>query len=192
MSHGGARCGAGRPAVHVTAESCRRLDVRDLAREGVLVAGERVVWTWRDSKDCTIVAEAHGFAVSHSLAGAARAEQVPILRTQCHFGGTRPWFGCPGCGRRCAVLFLRPMGFACNSCGGLSYMSQREGELARGARARNKAASRLCTGSRRPKGMQHATYNAIVERMDAAERQCITAMHANTARLLPRQALTGT
>jgi len=39
--------------------------------------------------------------------GEAVHQRVPIERTRCHYGGMRPWFHCPRCQRRVAVLFLR-------------------------------------------------------------------------------------
>ena len=184
MSHGGARYGAGRPAMHATVESCRRLDVRAFARDGLLTTGNRFALTWwHDLKECQVEVDGAGLVLRHSLARVPTAQRVPILRTECHYGGSRPWFGCPGCGRRCAVLFLRPWGFVCKRCGGLAYKSTREDEIARAARVRNKAAARLGAGGRRPKGMRQATYIAIVEQMGAAERRCITAMSASMARM---------
>ncbi|MDP2005524.1 MAG: hypothetical protein Q8K45_07580 [Rubrivivax sp.] len=163
--------------MYATVESCRRIDVRTFAREGLLTAGNTFAWTWwQDLKECRVEVEGNALVLRHSLALAPTAQRVPILRTDCPFGGTRPWFECPGCSRRCALLFLRPWGFVCKRCGGLAYTSEREDEIARGARARNKAAARLGAGGQRPKSMRHAKYGAIVERVQAAERRCITAM----------------
>lgn len=190
MSHGGARYGAGRPAMHVTAESCRRLDVRELARAGALEPGASVMWTWwRDLQGCNVATDGDALVLRHSLALVPTVQRVPILRTECHYGGTRRWFGCPGCTRRCAVIFLRPWGFVCKRCGGLAYTSTREDEIARGARARNKAAALLAPGGQRPKSMRHPKYGAIVERVKAAERRCIKAMTASMAGLLPDMSL---
>jgi len=50
---------------------------------------------------------------------------VPIVRTKCGFGGTRPWFRCDRCRRRAAILYLATgSGFACRRCLGLAYRSQ--------------------------------------------------------------------
>ena len=176
--------------MHATVESCRRIDVRAFAREGLLTAGNSFAWTWwHDLKECRVEVEGAGLLLRHMLALAPTAQRVPILRTECPFGGTRPWFGCPGCSRRCAVLFLRPWGFVCKRCGGLAYTSTREDEIARNARARNKAAALLAPGGQRPKSMRQAKYGAIVERMYAAERRCIDAMIASMARMSAGPAL---
>ncbi|MEO9080035.1 MAG: hypothetical protein ABI268_12095, partial [Rhodanobacter sp.] len=46
MSTGGSRYGAGRPARNVRIESLHRLDVRDLQRRGMLLAGQSYEWAW--------------------------------------------------------------------------------------------------------------------------------------------------
>ena len=56
---------------------------------------------------------------------------VMLTRTPCHYGGTRPWFCCPGCQRRCAKLYLRDDCFRCRDCHGLAYRSQLEASAER-------------------------------------------------------------
>ena len=34
-----------------------------------------------------------------------RGVTIEIVRTGCHLGGSRPWFLCPYCGRRCLILY---------------------------------------------------------------------------------------
>jgi hypothetical protein len=46
--------------------------------------------------------------------------RVSIDRTPQHLGGTRSWFLCPGCARRCAILY--PV--RCRKCLGLHYKSE--------------------------------------------------------------------
>jgi hypothetical protein len=60
----------------------------------------------------------------HTGSGTAR-QIIPLTETPVHFGGTRPWFLCPRCGRRCGVLYGRSE-FACRSCLNLRYTSQFE------------------------------------------------------------------
>lgn len=47
-------------------------------------------------------------------------QRVRIDRTPQHFGGTRAWFLCPACHRRCTVLY--PV--ACRKCRGLYYQAE--------------------------------------------------------------------
>ncbi len=59
-----------------------------------------------------------------SETSAARTFVVHITRTDQPFGGTRRWWLCPGCQRRCGVLFLvdlnGPLG--CRRCLGARYV----------------------------------------------------------------------
>ena len=50
-----------------------------------------------------------------------------LSRSSCHYGGERPWFLCPHCGRRVAILYGGAV-FACRTCYGLAYEVQREDE----------------------------------------------------------------
>ena len=64
-------------------------------------------------------------------------QRVPIIWTNCHFGGRRPWFNCCArvngryCGRRVAVLYAAGALFACRSCYDLAYESQQGGPALR-------------------------------------------------------------
>ena len=52
---------------------------------------------------------------------------VNIERTACNLGGSRAWFLCPSCNRRCAILY--PV--KCRLCLGLHHASEHEGNLDR-------------------------------------------------------------
>ncbi len=52
--------------------------------------------------------------------------EAGITTTQCHHGGTRHWFACPDCDRRCRMLYMRNGRLACRQCHGLIYASQLE------------------------------------------------------------------
>jgi hypothetical protein len=58
---------------------------------------------------------------------------VPVVRTRCNYGGTRPWFLCPTCDDRRAVLHAPPAGgrFGCRRCLGLLYLSECEDAFGR-------------------------------------------------------------
>ena len=88
-----------------------------------------------------------------------------------HFG-LRPFFECPGCGRRCCVLYLGNRG-ACRECLGLSYPVQFETKQNQGFRRAWKARKKLVQpdgnsscgdwipDSRKPKGMHWTTFNRL-------------------------------
>jgi len=50
---------------------------------------------------------------------------VALTETPCHYGGTRKWFLCPSCRRRCGVLYIHTS-IACRKCHDLVYESQYE------------------------------------------------------------------
>ncbi|MCP4064571.1 MAG: hypothetical protein GY740_15150 [Gammaproteobacteria bacterium] len=98
---------------------------------------------------------------------------IKITRTHCHFGGTRPWFLCPGdqCGRRVAILY-GPNSMLCRQCSGIAYQSQRENRIQRMFRKLrsieasytgrpNESAPKDRT---RPKGMHHRTFELLQEK----------------------------
>lgn len=54
---------------------------------------------------------------------------VKTTETNCHFGGSRPWFQCILCGERAGVLYLNEDGthLFCRKCSNLRYRSQTTG-----------------------------------------------------------------
>jgi hypothetical protein len=130
------------------------LDVRTLKRDGLILQGH----------EC--------------LEGIA-----PLTWTRCNFGGWRPWFVCPGCGGRVAILYWHEKEemsdgelLLCRSCLDLGYQSQREGPIVRAKRRADKALRRLGPHGSRPKGMHHSTYLEIKrdykEAMEEHEALC--------------------
>ena len=71
-------------------------------------------------------------------------ETIGLVRVPCRFGGSRPYFICPGvvngtsCGRRVTKLYSGGRYFLCRHCYGLAYASQREDEMDRALRRANK------------------------------------------------------
>ena len=100
-------------------------------------------------------------------------QRLEIESTACRFGGQRPWFKCPRCDRRVAVLYEFSRHFACRHCGGLAYNSQKEGV---GTRAVHQAdAIRKRLGWRagvaygpglKPKGMHWKTFDRLKVRYE--------------------------
>lgn len=167
MGRGGWRYRAGRPGWHVKADECLRLDVRALARRGVL-AGGTYTWHWSNSETGKEVGSI-GLHVSTDavrLVFAANGQHVTqeasIDRTPCSLGGSRPWFRCPSCNRRAAVLFNRGGLFRCRSCSGVVYTSQSEDRIGRLWRRQRKLEARLGENWRRPKGMHRTTRERIL------------------------------
>ena len=57
---------------------------------------------------------------------------INFVETKCNYGGTRWWFECPKCQRRCAKLYEKRDNFYCRMCLNLEYashlMNYRSGE----------------------------------------------------------------
>ncbi len=117
-----------------TTDQALALDIRDLARRGALKSGRhRAFWpsVWGDASVGYAVAEdtlTLEYRTAPGLLDEPREvrQAVTLLRTPCHYGGSRPWFACPGCGDRVAILFLFGLHFRCRQCHGLAYGSTRE------------------------------------------------------------------
>lgn len=169
MGRGGSRCGAGRPGWHVKAEHCRSIDARRWAREGILCDGRAGGWAWTDPQtretraSISYRVDAHEVALIYNLNGEPMHQRVPILRTACNYGGTRSWFGCPRCGRRVALLYVRSRGFGCRKCCRVAHGSQSDDELGRMWRRQGKLEARLGPDWRRPKGMHKRTHERLLE-----------------------------
>ena len=110
-------------------------------------------------------------------------EPVSIVWTPCHFGGSRPWFVCPGvvngvpCGRRVGKLYGPGRYFLCRHCYGLAYQSQREQAHERALRRAVAIRRRLggepgmlCPFPEKPKGMQWRTYERLRQRVRRRRR----------------------
>lgn len=122
--------GSGRPSGsgRETVEASRSIDVNRLHREGCLRPGWMGGWQWtHDGEGVASVnlrVEADRLYLSYRMRiGGADwedvAETVQIVRVPCPFGGSRPYFICPGvvngiaCGRRVAKLHAPGRYFLC-------------------------------------------------------------------------------
>lgn len=191
MAKGGSRWGAGRPGWHVKGEQCRRLDIRHLHRSGLLRSGRSGEWCWDDS-GCHLSFGAVVYSVVEGnlllvywMQGIELRQCVPLLFTPCRFGGCRPWFGCPGCQNRVAVLYARPGGFRCRACGKVVFASQSEGLIDRAWRRQRKLEQQLSEHLARPKGMREETYLRLLLQIRECEDRRDRALAASAAREFP-------
>jgi hypothetical protein len=98
-------------------------------------------------------------------------QSIRITYADCHYGGQRPYFRCPGvvnghhCGRRVGKLFAGGKYFLCRHCYKIAYGSQSEARCDRMLRRANKL--RMALGgepgtahwiAHKPKGMWQRTY----------------------------------
>lgn len=156
----------------------RSLDVRSLQRKGLLMTGNTFHWRWKRhgetvaeiqvvvGNDCVVLNYQQRLGASpYQPCG----NTVMLDWTGCHYGGRRPWWLCPVCGRRVAVLYSGRGSYSCRHCSQLAYRSQRETEEGLSARRANRVRVRLgwpqgilnLPGGK-PKGMHWKTYSRLV------------------------------
>ena len=202
--------GSGRPwgSGRDTVECCRSIDVNRLHREGCLRPGWCGAWQWtRDGEQVASInlrVENDRLHLSYRMRVAGSDwqdvdETVRIVRVPCRFGGSRPYFICPGvvngivCGRRVVKLHGAGRYFLCRRCYRLAYASQSEDACDRARRRASKMRLRLGgdTGiaapfPQKPKGMWWRTYERLCDRMSEAEIRADNAFTFHAARLLAR------
>ena len=108
-------------------EEYPRLDVRHLNREGLLHGAHGIEWS--DGSFAGFDADDDGLTIVHNLVHypGELDDELPLTWTPCNFGGSRPWFVCPKCGTRAAVLSAFPR-FRCRDCHPLVYASTHRSE----------------------------------------------------------------
>ena len=105
--------------------------------------------------------------------------------TPCHYGGQRPWFRCPGCQRRVAVLCGYGRFFLCRHCYRLPYTSQSETRLNRLSRKLRKLQDRVGDQyARKPKGMHWHTWERLRDQVLDVEMTRDVALVASLDRLM--------
>ena len=177
MGTGGTRSGAGRPAHNIKAESVPRVDVRLWARSGHLESASCFTCSWnrggesagnitvQSSPDCATLI--YRIKDMYSDEWQDKRQVVPIDRTACGYGGSRNWFRCPVCSRRCELLYLRAYRFACRKCQRVAYTSQSSEPMARLIHKSHKLQAKVAEG--RPKGMRWRTFYRIWEQVHEIE-----------------------
>jgi hypothetical protein len=159
-------------------EACKSIDIRRIYREGRLHAGNLFVLPWSQAgKPCgqayVVVGDDAIIIVCSELIPAI--QRVAITWSAPHFGGRRPWFECPNCRRRSALIYIGDEDIACRRCFGLAYASQHEAVRQRGLmKAQN---IRMMLGGSpnvidrfppRPKGMHWQKYHRLRAAYDQA------------------------
>ena len=146
---------------------------------GNLPPGARADWTitrggWQDLGAVHVRVEADALALTYTPPnGTPRQQSIAIERAPCRFGGSRPWFLCPWCGRRCGALYRGRGGFYCRDCAGLNYPSTRETPDTRAVHKADRIRARLGWPAGiafghgpKPKGMHWRTFRRLVAEHD--------------------------
>lgn len=194
-----------------TTEGLLWLDVRYLARRGLFtvkpgqLATDAVAWS-RGGKplgNITVVYAGNdpdAVILDYRVRTGASEPWVPVQerigleRTPCRYGGSRPWFRCPGCGKRRAVLYSVGGRFRCRGCHDLAYESTREDVGERARRRADTLRRKLGDTERgpwrgvppKPPRMRWATYQRLVEEILEAEREAMAVWTVDAEKLLAR------
>jgi hypothetical protein len=183
--------GSGSHGGRSTTEGCRSLDINQLHRADCLRPGWSGGWYWSRGGERVARIDMHAIEGRLILSYRCRYDQeewqtveepVSIVWTSCHFGGSRPWFVCPGvvsgvpCGRRIGKIYGQGRYFLCRHCYRLAYPSQREQPHERARRRANNIRMRLGGDPgmlsplpEKPKGMHWRTYERLQQRRRGAE-----------------------
>jgi hypothetical protein len=97
---------------------------------------------------------------------------VSLDWTPCNYGGKRPWWVCPECSKRVAILYGGRR-YACRHCHDLTYKSTRTAPGSEHYARANKVRRRLGWGGgvaspmgERPKGMHWKTYLRLLTQLN--------------------------
>jgi hypothetical protein len=166
VSKGGRRSGAGRPRQRAVVEQFWNVDVRKLYRNTLLCEARP---TLRLTAGAVAEVRYDQVALRYVANGDVRQQMVGIERTRCNYGGDRPWFRCPSCSRRVAILYLRGALYLCRHCHSLAYRTQREDLCDRAWSRQRKIERRLGKELSRPKGMRQVTYDRLLHQIRLCE-----------------------
>ena len=167
-----------------TTEHSWSLDIRKLRRAGVLTPNRWFSWQWtidgKPAASTNVLVETERVILAYRYRNRTDnqwqkvRQPVYIVRTPCTYGGTRPWWLCPSCSRRVAVLYNLGRLYACRHCHQLVYASQRENANGRARRRADKIRQRLGweAGILNPKGgkpkwMRWRTFQRLTAEHDA-------------------------
>lgn len=180
-----------------TCEANHRVDIRFMRKQGFLYPGSQGTLSWSRGGEQTGWIRFRSSSNNLQLIYRARPaggdwvdvdEQFVIEKLNQPFGGTRGYFICNGCHRRCMVLY-GGMRFRCRKCSNLSYASQNESETDRACSKARQIRKRLgCEGTfddpfpPKPKGMHWKTYNRLEKECEFLEQR----LEAHFAMLIGR------
>jgi hypothetical protein len=182
MGRGGSRYGAGRPGWRRKCEQSMPLDIRRIHRKRLLSPGTSFGWQWKQdgerigSISLAMRENSIQFWYTWTASGGdpkRMVYEVAIERTRCRYGGSRSWFRCPWCYRRCALLYglSRDGYFACRICLRLAYASETEGPIDRCWRQQRKIEAKLTEEGERPKRMRQRTFDRLCQKWEAIEER---------------------
>ena len=147
------------------------MDIREWHRRGLLWDGGRNTWSWSRGSEkvgsITFSVSEQAINLIYSLDGRNASQTIMRTATPCRYGGVRPWFLCPVCCNRTALLYMRGGRFACRKCQRVSYSTQSGSESDRVHARYHKLHALVENG--KPKWQRWATFNRLEEKFEQAD-----------------------
>lgn len=191
---------AGSKVGKATTSQCLRLDVRKLKRDGALLPGRNITWTWtrsngnQSSIGINMITEDE-LLLHYTCRVDGKVTPVEtrirIDYTGCNYGNKRPWFRCSKCHTRVATLFQKGIYFNCRKCQDLTYYTcQEAGNLNDMATRRvNRILTRLKSNEKcgfdivyhtpkRPRYMHSNTYEKLLIQYRNVQREYAASVRA--------------
>ena len=198
--------GSGRQDGRLKADSCLRIDIGVLVREGAVREGYRTTgqlqWTHKervivgisfeaDATDCDNAMLKLNYRYMKDESAESHEQIISLVYTLPHYGGKRWWMICPDQYVRVGKLYKPPRAdrFASRHTWRLGYQSQREPPRYRPLetlfRLQRKLNSPIGFDKclRRPKGMWHRTYERHLARFEEIQQTCAIVMSRRIAQL---------
>ena len=158
---------------HYTTDATLALDIRELQRCADLrgYSSRSVHWTRGYSKSSVAVSVRDGATVIVSYAdasGDSHSETLGVTWTHPNYGGERPWWTCPSCSRRCAIVYALGVNpFVCRLCSSLTYVTAQSDGFTRAMRKSVERKRRLGWEigkpfPTKPKGMHWRTWERLI------------------------------
>lgn len=122
------------------AEDMLQLTIRQIVAAGLdQAAGSLPIADLSHGTFFPAMIEGHGDYIIVTVHGGwgKTVQGIALTETPCHYGGSRRWFICPSCRRRCGVLYIDRK-IACRKCFDLAFASQYESPQERMRRKLNK------------------------------------------------------
>ncbi|MEO1610369.1 MAG: hypothetical protein AAFR90_13760 [Pseudomonadota bacterium] len=172
-----------------TCEDYLDIDIAWMQRRRMLVPGRAgsISWSRHGSHIASIgyVVQADSLRLNYRARSGGDdwceiCDFIAFAWTATNFGGKRQWFVCPGCEKRCRVIYGGAL-YRCRTCHGLRYESQYETSFSRACTQRHRLRKRLGQARSleepfppKPKGMHWTTYETLKTRDEELERRWVT------------------
>ena len=169
-----------------TTDEVKRIDIRYMRKQGLLKPGAQgsLNWTCRGepSGNVRYTCYPHELQLHYRYRKNNEdwqpvEQRITLERTRCNYGGDRPWFRCPQCFKRVAVLYGADVLFLCRHCYQLPYTSRNQGYMDKLIDQKHALGKRIFEhyefgeGWGKKKGMHRKTFNRLHARYNLLDAQ---------------------